>query len=258
MLVPLSDQLNLPLPAPGQLHEPLAPGGETDTLKDSEKLAMQQKMMMADFEKSLAGLIAKQRNPNVPDMTLNDAVQIALKQNPDILNAIQQIRITRGQLIQVASQAVPKLVINSQYQQQQEALAAGTRGSQEPTVIEVPNPNGGRPTIITLGDGGAPSKTNLGTYSSKPPSSSSMAARLFTESRAEAQPTIAHFSACARPLTTLSLRSSTSFTKSFSTGLSSSPRNRTWRCCSSRSKISKIAMKRAPCRASMSSRPKCS
>ena len=150
----LSDQLNLPLPAPGQLHEPIAPGRETDTLKDSEKLAMQQKMMMADFEKSLAGLIAKQRNPRVPDMTLNDAVQIALKQNPDILNAIQQIRITRGQLIQVASQAVPKLVVNSQYQQQQEALAAGTRVSQGPTVIEVPNPNGGRPTIITLGDGG--------------------------------------------------------------------------------------------------------
>ena len=89
----LSDQLNLPLPAPGQLHEPLGPGRETDTLKDSEKLAMQQKMMMADFEKSLAQLIAKQRNPNVPNMTLNDAVQIALKQNPDILNAIQQIRI---------------------------------------------------------------------------------------------------------------------------------------------------------------------
>ena len=110
MRVPLSDQLNLPLPAPGQLHEPLGPGRETDTLKDSEKLAMQQKMMMADFEKSLAQLIGKQRNPNVPNMTLNDAVQIALKQNPDILNAIQQIRITRGQLIQVASQAVPKIV----------------------------------------------------------------------------------------------------------------------------------------------------
>jgi outer membrane protein TolC len=74
--------------------------GETTDLKDSEKLDMQQKMVMADFLKSLAVLIAKQRNPKVPDMTLNDAVQIALKQNPDILNAIQQIRLTRGQLIQ--------------------------------------------------------------------------------------------------------------------------------------------------------------
>ncbi len=150
----LSEQLNLPIPAPGQVHEPLMPGAETTTLRDSERLAMQQKMVMADFEKSLAVLIAKQRNPKVPDMTLNDAVQIALKQNPDILNAIQQIRLTRGQLIQVASQAVPKLQINSQYTQQQESLAAGTRASQQPTVIEIPNPSGGKPTIVTLGDGG--------------------------------------------------------------------------------------------------------
>ena len=146
----LSDQLNLPLPAPGQVREPLAPGAETGTLKDSEKLAMQQKMMMADFEKSLAGLIAKQRNPNVPDMTLNDAVQIALKQNPDILNAIQQIRISRGTLIQVASQAVPQIVINSQYRNQAEALTTNGQGTQGPIIGEIPNPNGGRPTRIVF------------------------------------------------------------------------------------------------------------
>ncbi len=59
----LSEQLNLPLPAPTQLSEPLKRTGETTDLKDSEKLAAQQKMVMADFEKSLATLIAKQRNP---------------------------------------------------------------------------------------------------------------------------------------------------------------------------------------------------
>ncbi|HEY5780026.1 MAG TPA: hypothetical protein VIT00_14885, partial [Terrimicrobiaceae bacterium] len=64
----LSEELNLPIPAPGQIPEPLRPGTETTDLKDSEKLAMQQKMVMADFEKSLAILIGKQRNPNVPDM----------------------------------------------------------------------------------------------------------------------------------------------------------------------------------------------
>ena len=150
MLGTLSDQLNLPLPEPSQLHEPLRPGAETTTLKDSERLAMQQKMMMADFEKSLAGLIAKQRNPNVPDMTLNDAVQIALKQNPDILNAIQQIRISRGTLIQVASQAVPQIVINSQYRNQAEALTTNGSGTQGPLIGEIPNPNGGRPTRIVF------------------------------------------------------------------------------------------------------------
>ena len=55
----LSDELNLPIPAPGQISEPLKPGTETTDLKDSEKLAMQQKMVMADFEKSLAILIAQ-------------------------------------------------------------------------------------------------------------------------------------------------------------------------------------------------------
>ena len=124
----LSEQLNLPLPAPGQMPEPLKRTDETTRLKDSEQLATQQKMIMANFEKSLAVLIGKQRNPNVPDMTLNDAVQIALKQNPDILNAIQQIRLTRGQLIEVAAQAVPKLQITSTYNQQQTALITNGRG----------------------------------------------------------------------------------------------------------------------------------
>jgi outer membrane protein TolC len=150
----LSDQLNLPLPAPGQVREPLAPGGETTTLKDSERLAMQQKMIMSDFEKSLTALIAKQRNPNVPDMTINDAVQIALKQNPDILNAIQQIRITRGQLIQVASTAVPRIVINSQYRNQAEALTTNGQNSGGSLVGEIPNPSGGRPTRIVFSSEG--------------------------------------------------------------------------------------------------------
>jgi hypothetical protein len=109
----LSEQLNLPLPNPAQVSEPLKKTGETADLKDSENLAMQQKMVMADFEKSLAVLINKQRNPKVPEMTLNDAVQIALKQNTDILNAIQQICLTRGQLIQVARRRFLNWVINS-------------------------------------------------------------------------------------------------------------------------------------------------
>jgi outer membrane protein TolC len=151
----LSEQLDLPLPSPTQFPEPLKRTPETTTLKDSEALAMQQKMIMADFEKSLAALIAKQRNPNVPDMTLNDAVQIALKQNPDILNAIQQIRLTRGQLIEVAAQAVPQLQITSNYNQQDQDLVAGTRSRAGPSVIEIPNPQGGRPIVLTIGaDGG--------------------------------------------------------------------------------------------------------
>ncbi len=149
----LSEQLNLPVPAPEQTSEPLTSSPETDKLKSSEELAMQQKMVMADFEKSLTKLIAKQRNPNVADMTLNDAVRIALKQNPTILNAIQQIRLTRGQLIEVVSQAVPKLGITSGYNQTQESLTVNGRGGNESQTISIPNPNGGNPTVLSLGGG---------------------------------------------------------------------------------------------------------
>jgi len=148
----LSDQLNLPLPAPTQQSEPLKHGAETSQLKDSEKMAMQQKMVMADFEKSLAVLIAKQRNPKVADLTLNDAVQIALKQNPNILNAIQQIRYTRGQLIQVVSQAIPHIGVNTSYNQQTGTLATNGQSSGGSNDLIIPNPNGGKPTIISLGN----------------------------------------------------------------------------------------------------------
>ena len=133
---------------PTQVSEPLKPGAETNTLKESDSLAMKQKMVMADFEKSLTALIARQRNPNVADLTLNEAVQIALKQNPDILNAIQQIRLTRGQLIQVVSQAIPQIGISSGYNNQQPSLL--TTGAANST-IEIPNPNGGKPTVLQLG-----------------------------------------------------------------------------------------------------------
>ena len=212
----LSEQLNLPLPAPTQFSEPLKRTGETTDLKDSEKLAMQQKMVMADFEKSLAVLIAKQRNPKVPDMTLNDAVQIALKQNPDILNAIQQIRLTRGQLIQVAAQAVPQLVINSSYNQQQEDLTTNGSGrsggspiqlidasGRSVNTVEIPNPNGRQPPSSHLAaSAAAPSRTKPGTFNFKRPSSFSTAARPFPASRRGARPTIAPFSVCARSSTT--------------------------------------------------------
>lgn len=148
----LSEQLNVPLPAPGQISEPLKPGTETSDLKNSDDMAMKQKMIMSDFEKQLTTLIAKQRNPNVPNLSLNEAVQIALKQNPTILNAIQQIRLTRGQLIQVVAQVMPQLSISSGYSQQAEALTTNGRGSG--STITIPGTNGSKPTVLTLGGTG--------------------------------------------------------------------------------------------------------
>jgi outer membrane protein TolC len=121
----LSEELNLPTPT--QMAEPLEHGKETDKLKDSESLAAKQKMAQADFLKSLDKLIAQQRNPAVADMTLEDAEKIALKQNPTILNAAQEIRLTQGQFVTVRAQAIPHLGLSSAYNQQGMELATNGR-----------------------------------------------------------------------------------------------------------------------------------
>ena len=52
----------------------------------------------------------------VPDkLTLDDCVLIALKQNPQILESLQQIQLTQGQVITVTAQAIPHLGIASNY-----------------------------------------------------------------------------------------------------------------------------------------------
>lgn len=147
----LSEELDLPIPVPAQAEEPLKPASEEEQLKESQNLAMLQKMIYTDFDKALQKLVAQQRNPNVPDLTINDAVQIALRENPTILNAIQQIRLTRGQLIQVVSQAVPQITISSGYTQTAAQLNPNAATEQELSQLEIPNPNGGPPTLLTFG-----------------------------------------------------------------------------------------------------------
>ncbi len=142
----LSEQLNLPVPA--QAPEPLAPGQETQTLKESDTLAEKQKMATSDFMKSLNALIAKQRNPNVADMTLEEAVRIALKQNPDILAQAQQIRLTQGQVVTVRAQVIPQLSLSTGYTQQGMELA--NNGRSGGSTITIPN-SGGDPIVITSG-----------------------------------------------------------------------------------------------------------
>ena len=50
-------------------------------------------------------------------VTLDTAVSLALKQNPDILKAIHEIERTRGQVIQVRAQALPNLQAAGSYSQ---------------------------------------------------------------------------------------------------------------------------------------------
>ena len=64
------------------------------------------------------------------DLTLDRAVQIALRQNPEILKALQAIERTRGQVIEVRAQALPHLSSVGTYNQQDKALLeSGGTGS---------------------------------------------------------------------------------------------------------------------------------
>ena len=150
----LSEELTLPTPP--QMSEPLAPIPEADKLQESESLAMKQKMATADFIKALDKLIASQRNPKVADMTLEEAVRIALKQNPDILNSAQEIRFSHGKLVEIRAQATPQLNITSGYNQQGLELASNGRSGS--TTITIPNP-GGAPIVLQAGSPDIQNKT---------------------------------------------------------------------------------------------------
>lgn len=150
----LSGDLNIPLPT--QLSEPLVPSPETNKLKESEELAMKQKMAQADFIKALDALVARKYNPAVPNLTLGEAVNTALRQNPDILNAAQQIRLNQGQVVTVRAQAIPQLNLASSYNQQGMDLAANGRGG--PTTITIPNPSGA-PIVLRSGSPEVQNKT---------------------------------------------------------------------------------------------------
>jgi outer membrane protein TolC len=123
----LSEELNLPTPQ--QMAEPLTASPEADKLKESESLAMKKKMATSDFTKALEKLVAQQRNPKVADMNLEEAVRIALKQNPDILGSAQEIRYSQGRVVQIRAQAIPQLNLSTAYNQQGMELATNGKGA---------------------------------------------------------------------------------------------------------------------------------
>lgn len=61
--------------------------------------------------------------PDAKPLKIDDAVRTALTKNPDILTAIQQIRLTRGQVVQVRAALLPTLQTGSSYQWQDDNLA---------------------------------------------------------------------------------------------------------------------------------------
>ncbi len=67
-------------------------------------------------------------SPHAPKLTLDGAVQYALSHNPDVLSAVEQIRLTQGQYISVRAQLLPQLV------------ATGSFGGQSPILANPPRP----------------------------------------------------------------------------------------------------------------------
>jgi outer membrane protein len=80
------------------------------------------------------------------NLTLDQAIQLALQQNPDVLRQLQEIERTRGLVITARSEALPHLSVTSNYEQQSKSLLEGnasTGGGGKNVKIEpIPLPNG--------------------------------------------------------------------------------------------------------------------
>ncbi len=59
------------------------------------------------------------------DLTLEKAVEAALRQNPDIRKQLQEIQRTRGQIVEVRAQALPQMGVSGNFRQVDRRLVAG-------------------------------------------------------------------------------------------------------------------------------------
>jgi len=89
------------------------------------------------------------------DLTLQGAIELAIQQNPEIMNQLQEIERTRGLVIIARSDALPHLSVNSAYDQQSKSLleSVGSGGFVQsgggPGELLVPLQNG---QVINLGE----------------------------------------------------------------------------------------------------------
>ena len=102
-------------PAPEKSSEAIVAGTETQAPQENAKPSMTKEMAVTEFYKQLDALIAKQRNPQVPDMKLEGAIKSALQKNPDILDGIQKLSLTLGQMISVRSKITPQISLTSDW-----------------------------------------------------------------------------------------------------------------------------------------------
>ena len=63
------------------------------------------------------------------DLSLDQAIKLSLKQNPNVLKALWQIQNTRGQIIEVRAEALPHVTLTSAYFQESKSLLQGRGGT---------------------------------------------------------------------------------------------------------------------------------
>jgi outer membrane protein TolC len=90
--------------------------------------------------------------------TLDEAVQLALKQNPSILQQVQQLKAQKGLVYQAQARLLPQLVMAANYSQQDSGLLPKTSsgGGANVDFLAVP---GGQPLIVS-GFGPPPPRKN--------------------------------------------------------------------------------------------------
>ncbi len=142
----------IPSPTPDPLETTLSPQalGLPDVLKDEPYIPQDllnpipRPPTTADHDtvkaseetlKKLRAAAQKADPPSdAPKMSIGEAVNFALSNNPDVLNAVEQIRLIQGQVISVRAQALPQLTAQSSYQYQQQSLVGQGSG---PTVVPI-------------------------------------------------------------------------------------------------------------------------
>jgi outer membrane protein len=88
--------------------------------------------------------------------TIDEAVQLALKQNPSILQQIQQLKVQKGLVYQAQARLLPQLTAATNYSQQDNALEVPTGKSNIDLVAVRANQNlSGQPVVL-----GAPTTGN--------------------------------------------------------------------------------------------------
>jgi outer membrane protein TolC len=87
------------------------------------------------------------------NLTLDRAVEIALRQNPEVLKQLQEIERTRGQVIEIRAQALPQLTLNGAFDQQDHRLLE--RGSPQNGTFDL------KPLFEALGIQGAAGDDSL-------------------------------------------------------------------------------------------------